>query len=79
MAMIGSLGIQNTTNKTLSIYQGPKHKTFRCFLGPKSTGGFMVNDPYGRTFFRAVPKEGGSPIDLVVPASPVRTRLIWTI
>jgi len=79
MALLGTLTVQNTTNKTLRIYQGPKHKNFRGFVGPKSVAGFSVNDSHGNTYFRAKPTDAGASIDLVIPSSPVRTRLIWTI
>lgn len=80
MALVGELQIENKTNKILEIYQGPKHKNYRGWVGPKSWAGFAVNDSHGNTYFRATPSRssgGGASYDLTIGGT--RTYYKWTI
>jgi hypothetical protein len=80
MGLVGELQVVNKTSKILKIYQGPKHKNYRGWVGPNSWAGFAVNDPHGNTYFRATPTResgGGSSYDLVIPGK--RTRYRWDI
>jgi hypothetical protein len=82
MALVGTLWVDNKTNKILKVYQGPKHKNYRGAAGPKSWAGFAVNDPHGNTYFRATPTPesgGGRSYDLVIPRTPVAVNYTWTI
>jgi hypothetical protein len=77
--LIGTLNIKNTTNKVFNIFQGPKHKTYRGLIGPNSFAGWAVNDTTGKTYFRAVPHDGGGPIDFSIPADNNHTQVTWVI
>jgi hypothetical protein len=74
----GTLSIQNDSNKTYAIYQGPKHKNFKISVGPESLAGFSVSDGTGNTYFRAKPVGGGADKDLVIPRTNKR-KIIWVL
>ena len=81
MALVGELQIENKTNKILAIYQGPKYRRYRGWVGPKSWAGYEVNDPHGNTYFelRPTPDSGGGKSYFKTIGTPAKTRVKWKI